>query len=263
MFPRLLTGAALCLAMLPAAAHKNFLVPSSTTLAGGVHWVSVDAARGNDLFYFNHNAMPVDGLQIVAPDGAHVTPARLERFRHRVVFEFRASQTGTYRVAVVDHGLRAAWQDNGQNRRWMGPAAQYPQAVPQDATELRVSQIDNRIETFVTLGAPSDLAPANKGLEIDYLTHPADWVAHGEARVRLLLDGKPLAKGKLMVIRGGTRYRSALESATYIAGDDGVMTVRTGPAGLYWMNASTHRPASMAPAKQHNLAYTAVVEVLE
>jgi len=263
MFLRSLAGATLCLAMLPAAAHKNFLVPSSTTLASGIHWVSVDAARGNDLFYFNHNAMPVDGLQIVAPDGTHIEPAKLERFRHRAVFEFQASQAGTYRVAVVDHGLRAAWQDNGQNRRWMGPAEQYPQAVPRDAKELRVFQIDNRIETFVTLGAPSDLVPANKGLEIDYLTHPADWVANGEARVRLLLDGKPLAKGKLTVIRGATRYRNVLESATYIAGDDGVMAVRTGPAGLYWMNASTQRPANMAPAKHHNLAYTAVVEVLE
>ena len=63
-----------------AQAHRSFLVPSSTVLSPTAHqWVSVDAARGNDLFFFNHNALPLEGLEIISPAGAAVNPAKLER----------------------------------------------------------------------------------------------------------------------------------------------------------------------------------------
>ena len=62
-----------------AQAHRSFLVPSSTVLSHTSNqWASVDAARGNDLFFFNHNALPLDGLLITTPRGAKVDPSKLE-----------------------------------------------------------------------------------------------------------------------------------------------------------------------------------------
>lgn len=79
-----------------AQAHRSFLVPSSTVLSPTANqWVSVDAARGNDLFFFNHNAMPLDGLQIISPSGKAGEPAKLERFRYKTVFEWPLTEPGT------------------------------------------------------------------------------------------------------------------------------------------------------------------------
>ena len=57
--------AALALALsLPfaAQAHKAWLQPSQTVLAGNSPWVTVDAAVSNDLFYFNHVPLKTDNL---------------------------------------------------------------------------------------------------------------------------------------------------------------------------------------------------------
>ena len=54
---------------LTASAHKAWLLPSQTVLAGNDPWISVDAAVSNDLFYFNHVPLRLDNLVIIAPDG--------------------------------------------------------------------------------------------------------------------------------------------------------------------------------------------------
>src|SRR5690606_24491328 len=133
-----------------AHAHRSFLVPSSTVLADtGQQWVTVDAARGNDLFFFNHNAMPIEGLRISAPDGHIVAPSKLERFRYRHVFDLEVKQPGTWQIAVVEDGLRARWKEQGKEKRWNGTRANYAQSVPAQATDLTVSHVQSRIETFV------------------------------------------------------------------------------------------------------------------
>ena len=76
------TALAFALAALPfaALAHKAWLQPSQTVIAGENPVVTVDAAVSNDLFYFNHVPLKLDNLAIVAPDGsaqAPTNPARL------------------------------------------------------------------------------------------------------------------------------------------------------------------------------------------
>ncbi|HSX65264.1 MAG TPA: DUF4198 domain-containing protein, partial [Pseudoxanthomonas sp.] len=47
-----------------AMAHKAWLQPSQTVIAGTNPWITVDAAVSNDLFYFNHVPLRIDGLVI-------------------------------------------------------------------------------------------------------------------------------------------------------------------------------------------------------
>ena len=56
------------LAALPvtALAHKAWLLPSQTVLAGEAPWITVDAAVSNDLFYFNHVPLRLDNLTILS-----------------------------------------------------------------------------------------------------------------------------------------------------------------------------------------------------
>ena len=168
--------APLLLLPLMAQAHRSFLVPSSTVLSQTANqWVSVDAARGNDLFFFNHNALPLEGLQIISPSGKATDPAKLERFRYKAVFEWQLTEPGTWRAAVVNDGLRVQWQENGQAKRWNGPAADFALHVPATAEKLSVNQVASRVETFVTMGKPSAVTPQARGLSCALPPTPMIW----------------------------------------------------------------------------------------
>ena len=69
-----LTLALAALLPLSAFAHKAWLQPSQTVIAGTDPWITVDAAVSNDLFYFNHVPLRLDNLTITAPDGSKVEP---------------------------------------------------------------------------------------------------------------------------------------------------------------------------------------------
>ncbi len=155
-----------CAATLPAQAHNAWLLPSTSVLSKA-DWITVDAAVSNDLFFFNHVPLNVQGLHITAPDGSALQPQNPHQGKLRNVFDLH---------------LRAAWHlphRHGKQRpvrqlqRCQGPAqalARHPEKfaaeVPADAQELKVTQAVGRIETFVTLGKPSAIAATGQGLEL-------------------------------------------------------------------------------------------------
>ena len=260
--PLLLLSLSLSLPML-AHAHRSFLLPSSTVLSQAANqWISVDAARGNDLFFFNHNAMPVEGLQIVSPDGTKAPPAKLERFRYKAVFEWQLTMPGTWVAAVIDDGLRVRWQENGSAKRWNGPIAAFAKSVPADAELLSVSEVASRVETFVTMGAPTPIKPTGKGLEVRFETHPNDLVAGEPATLIFFQDGQPASRLKVSIIPGGARYRDSTQQMDLITDEQGRLRIRWPAAGLYWINAVTRVAATVPQAKHKTLSYAATLEVL-
>ena len=115
----LILAAALALAVpFSAAAHKAWLRPSQTVLAGADPWITVDAAVSNDLFYFNHAPIRLDNLVITAPDGSSVQPQNPATGKYRSVFDVQLKQQGTYRIAVVSEGLFASWEEDGKPKRY-------------------------------------------------------------------------------------------------------------------------------------------------
>ncbi|WP_235907790.1 DUF4198 domain-containing protein [Siccirubricoccus phaeus] len=256
--------AALLALPLPALAHRAWLLPSATVLSGDDAWVSVDAAVSNDLFYFEHFPLPLDGLTIMAPDGSEVAAENQARGRYRSTFDFRVAQAGTYRVAVAGGGLTASWRQDGQTRRWRGTREAFAREVPANAEGLRVTLGQRRIEFFVTRGAPSDraLQPINEGLELVPITHPNDLVAGEPARFRMLLDGKPAAGIEVSVIPGGIRYRDQLKEVKLRTDAEGAVTVRWDGPGMYWLSASVRDDRSGLPNVQRNASYAATLEVL-
>jgi uncharacterized GH25 family protein len=246
-----------------AQAHRSFLVPSSTILSGSnKQWVTVDAARGNDLFYFNHNALTTDGLVITAPDGATVPPAKLERFRYRTVFDWEITQPGTWRAAVVDDGYRVSWEEGGQGKRWTGPVSAFASAVPADAQKLNVAKVQSRVETFVTSGKPTTPARIDSGMEVVYQPHPND-LLEGEATVlTFLIDGQPASGLSVNVVQGGGRYRSALNEQKLTTDAAGQVRVTWSAPGLYWISAAKRLDKPQPPATRASVSYAATVEVM-
>ena len=262
----LLLAAGIALAIpFSAAAHKAWLRPSQTVLAGTDPWITVDAAVSNDLFYFNHVPVRLDNLVITAPDGSKVEPQNPATGKYRSVFDVQLSQQGTYRIAVVNSGLSGSWEENGKPKRWRGTAATFATEVPKDAKNLQVSQSIGRNETFVTNGSPSTTAlqPTGQGIELVPVTHPNDLFAGEPAKFRVLVDGKPATGLEFEIVRGETRYRNAQDEIKATTGANGEFTVTWPTAGMYWLETSTQDDRTSQPqARQRRLSYVATLEVL-
>ncbi|WP_217540271.1 DUF4198 domain-containing protein, partial [Stenotrophomonas sp. GbtcB23] len=69
------------------------------------------------------------------------------------------------------------------------------------------------------------LAPTKSGIELVAGGHPNDLAAGEEARVRVLVDGKPRAGLAFGITRGGTRYRNAQEEIKVTSDKKGEVSV--------------------------------------
>jgi uncharacterized GH25 family protein len=248
-----------------AQAHKMWMLPSATVLSGDDAWVTVDAAISNDLYYPDHFPAQLDTLIITAPDGSTVKPENASTGKYRSTFDLPLPQKGTYRLALVNRSLMASYELSGEKKRWRGSAADFSKAIPAGATNVQVSEMDTRVETFVTQGTPSTggLKPTLVGMELVAITHPNDLVAGEAARFRLLIDGKPAADTKVVAIPGATRYRNGQDEVDATTDKDGNFSFTWPKAGMYWINASAQDTGtSVREAKQRRLGYTATMEVL-
>ena len=260
-----LTLALAALLPLSAFAHKAWLQPSQTVIAGTDPWITVDAAVSNDLFYFNHVPLRLDNLTITAPDGSKVEPQNPATGKLRSVFDVQLKQQGTYRLAIVNSGLNASWEEDGKPKRWRGTAATFATEVPKDAKDLKVSQSVGRNETFVTNGSPNETAlkTTGEGIELVPVTHPNDLVAGEAATFKLQIDGKPAAGLELEITRGGTRYRNAQEEIKVTTDAEGKFSVTWPEAGMYWLETGTEdNKTSIPQANVRRLSYVATLEVL-
>ena len=249
---------------LAAQAHKAWLLPSSTVVSGETPWVGVDAAISNSLYYPDHFPMPLQSLAITAPDGSKAVAQNPHTGKYRSVFDVELNQTGTWRIASVNSGLFASWEENGQPRRWRGSEETLGKEVPKDAKNLQITRSAGRVETFVTNGSPDTgaLQPTGTGLELVPVTHPNDLFAGEAARFRLLIDGQPAAGVEVTVVPGATRYRDNQDEIAAKTDADGQFSVTWPAAGMYWLTASLQDDKATPPASARRASYTATLEVL-
>jgi uncharacterized GH25 family protein len=288
---------ALCLPF-SAQAHRAWMLPSATVLSGDDAWVTVDAAISNDLFYFEHFPMMLEGfqqpasaanagpskaqqgkpgedkpamrrpaskLQIIAPDGSQIEAKNGSIGRYRSTFDVQLSQKGTYKLAVANSGLFASWKENGKPQRWMGKAEDLASQVPAKAEDLRITENSSRVEVFVTSGNPSDgvLKTTGTGLELAPITHPNDLFAGEAAEFIFLLDGKPAADVEVSVVPGGNRYRDELGEMTLKTDAQGKLSITWPNAGMYWLEAKAgSKEGVRKPATERRATYVATFEVL-
>ena len=244
MKARMMIAGALAALMLSGAAqaHRQWMMPSSTTLSGNESWVTVDAAVSNDLFYFEHVPMRTDGIVVTQPDGSAGKVENAATGKYRSTFDVHLTQPGTYRIASASTNVMGSYMLNGKQERLPRGTTKDKLAsvVPAGATDVQVAEASNRNEIFVTLGAPSTgiFKPTGSGIELVPVTHPNDLVSGEAATFQFLLDGKPASGLKVTVIPGGIRYRDALGQMDLVADKDGKVAITWPQPGLYWMNAS-------------------------
>lgn len=259
----LLVGA-VALMSASAEAHRTWLLPSATVLSTKDGWVTVDAAVSNDLFYFEHHPLQLDNLVVTAPDGKPVTPVNLFKGQFRNTFDVKLDQPGTYKMAVLNQGVFANYKLNGETKRWRGKAEQISSDIPAAATDVNVSEVQGRIEIFVTSGKPSDgnLKPTGTGLELLPVTHPNNLVAGEKATFRMVLDGQPAVGLAIELVPGGIRYRDKLNEIKLTTDESGSFSVTWPGPGMYWLNAQVQDAKSTIKDAKRRASYTATLEVL-
>ena len=209
--------------------------------------------------------MQIEQITITAPDGAVVKPANATVGQYRTTFDVKLEQKGTYRIANASSGLNASWKEGDETKRARGTMAELvAQGVDRKpGVEFAVS--NRRVETFVTVGAPSTraLATTGQGLELAPVTHPNDLYSGEEVSFKLTDNGKPAAGVTVQVIAGGDRYRNEEGAIKATAGKDGVIKLKFPAAGMYWLNAETQGSATMEGRTMKSTSmYSAVLEVL-
>lgn len=111
----LLTAAALSSVLAtPALAHRQWLLPSTTTLAGTSEGVTVDAAVSNDLFYPDHQ--PIDPAQVMVwgPDGTPGTIQNPAKGRYRGTFDVAIDKPGTWKIGIERSSISGTFKVNGE-----------------------------------------------------------------------------------------------------------------------------------------------------
>lgn len=247
-----------------AHAHDAWLLPSSTVLSQA-EWITVDAAVSNDLFFFNHAPLKLDGLEVTAPDGSTLAPQNIERGKLRSVFDLELKDPGTYRLAVHNNALFATYTDGtGKPRRWRGtPDKLASGALPTDARDVVVTQLQGLVETYVTVGKPTVPRPGGSGLEMVALTHPNDLVGGEAATFMLQIDGQVAAGLKVQIIAGNSRYRDDAGAQEVITDERGRFSFTWPHAGMYWLSASARDGKATVPqAAERRLSYAVTLEVL-
>jgi len=244
-------------------AARAWLLPSQTIVARAGGWVTFDAANSDDLFSFNQGAMPVDSLRVNGGDGAPLAPQNVARGKTRSSFDLELRAPGTYRVAIAGDMVMARWEEDGKPKRWRGTPAEMAANIPANAAGLELEQVQRRVETFVTVGSPSDVKPVGAGLELVPVRHPNDLYAGEAARFRFLLDGKPARDLPVEIIAGGTRYRDAPGEMTFKTNKEGEIAVTWPAAGMYWLDVSVQDEKATVPGvKKRRASYFGTFEVL-
>lgn len=192
--PRLLAAMALLSIPMAAPAHRQWLLPSVTTVSGTDSWVTVDAAVSNDLFDPDHVAMPTEGIKIWHPDGTPGAIQNAARGRYRSTFDVQLDKPGTWKIGTFSTSVSGTFKLNGEDwtvGRRRGPpagmggpgmtgpgmagpggatrpnpaASGAPSApprtvatveeIPAGATDLKLVESISRNEIFVTAGEPT------------------------------------------------------------------------------------------------------------
>lgn len=278
----ILVAVAVCV-VLPAQAHRAWMLPSATVLSGEDPWITVDAAVSNDLFYFEHFPLRLSGigeavdsreapngrgpsaLQITAPDGSRIDGLNGKTGRYRTTFDVNLKQKGTYKLALANERLMATYTENGERARWMGELKDLQASIPASAENLEVIRGSSRMEVFVTSGKPTETVfeTTGEGLELKPVTHPNDLYAGETAEFLFSLDGKPAADVAVTVVPGGNRYRDELGEIQLQTDSEGKVEITWPAAGMYWLEAEFDTAEGVTPpVTRRRAGYSATLEVL-
>jgi len=249
-----------------AFAHRIWLLPSTFTLSGEHERVTLDAAISNDLFFPNHVPMNLAGVTVTAPDQSNIELSNPAQGEIRSTFDIKLNQQGTYKIAENAKTYFAQWKEDGEAKRARANLQELLARGIADKEDAKFMVAERRVETFVTLGAPSKqvFALSGEGLELTPTTHPNDVYVDENITFSFTLDGEPAAGLEMIVLKGNDRYRDTQAELKVKTDETGSATFKLTDAGRYWINlatvAGTRKEGELTLARR--VSYAATFEAL-
>lgn len=262
----LLVASLVGVTLIPSAqAHRMWILPSTFTLSGDEQWITVDGAISNDLFFPNHVAMDLDDIIITLPDGKTSSPENGWKGKIRTTFDLKLDQQGTYKVTENGSLYFASWKEDGEEKRRRGSLSAFKEDGLFEKDGLKLMHSSRRVETYVTLGAPSNevFKLSSKGVEMQPITHPNDVYTGEEVSFKFYVDGEIAKDLDVLVIKGNDRYRDNVEQLELKTDSEGVVRFTPEIAGRYWMSINVRKPGKKDGRDMMFLnAYSATFEAL-
>lgn len=268
---------ALCFVVGWLHAHDRFILPSHTVLSGESAEISLIGSVSNDPFHpdmpfgDNGSGNAPESLRgffkslnpiIVHPDGKIQKDNIWQAFSRFSSGDLVLAKPGTYRIAQVQEGRYQTFFKHADGKG--GRIAGKNPKLPEGATDVVTRVYTSRVETFVSLNAPTNEAvmPTGVGLELGPGTHPNDLFVGESCAFSLRQDGAELSgKVKVTFVRGGTRHRDQRAPLVIETDERGSFQVIFEEAGFYLMKAEAVQPAK--PDDDHNSKNATLYVTLE
>lgn len=225
----------------PASAHRMWMLPSTFTLSGDEQWITIDGAISNDLYFPNHVALPLGDINITAPDGTVTQPENGWTGKIRSTFDLKLDQQGTWKISETGRMYFAMYQEDGEIQRTRGSWQKFESEGILDKPGVKLMQSARKVETYVTLGAPTDITPASdvSGITFAPITHPNDAYAGEAVTFGYTVNGQSAEGLEVEIILGNDRYRDTQDSLKLTTNADGQFTFTPERPGRYWVATQT------------------------
>ncbi len=199
-----------------ASAHKRWVLPSLFSVSEQ-QWVTFDATVSNNIFYPDR-AWSLADVHVYTPDGSVGIVANKHEGHRRSTFDVDLNQAGTFRISLGGENYFARYpKANPQpdERPFNSVRDSNLQAlkkkIPADAKDVKLMLSNSRLESYVTVGAPSSevFKPTGSGIELVPVTHPNDLYQGEKATFKFTVDGTAVKDLAVLMVWEGTRYRNA------------------------------------------------------
>lgn len=258
----------LCATLLAAfsqtsAAHTLWLMPSHFVLSSEQSWISVDLSAANMTFVADKGVSP-EHLAIVYPDGSRHKFSHSYQGKRKSQADHQLTQPGTY---LLENAAPARYftlyQLNGERKRLAADKQAAQAQLPAGASEQLTSYSQSKALAVVTVKAPNRTAitPGGKGLEVNFVSHPADYVAAEAIRWQLLFDGKPVPGLSVELSRQDELYRNDAGRQTLHSDAQGYLQFTPPVAGRYLLETHYQAKVATALADQLRAGLTLTFEV--
>lgn len=253
-----------------AQAHKRWLLPSNFSVSEH-QWITVDASVSNNLFYPDRR-WPLEGIKVFDPNGDEQGIENAIEGKRRSVFDVNLDKDGTYKIGVKGEMYFASYPNpdykegerkNIRIRAWS--LDELAKKVPVSAKYIDYARAISRLETYVTVGAPTQevFKLEKSGLEYVPVTHPNDLYQGEKGVFQFMVDGKAAEGVEVVIVWDGTRYRDQENELTLTTDDEGKISFNLDQAGRFLIEASYVKDTSNEDKfKKTYLGYLATFEVL-
>lgn len=228
-----------CVISTQTFAHSRWVLPTHFNLSAEKgEWIMVDITASNETFNVD-KAMGADLVQIIAPDGKTTRPSSTYKGHRKSVADYFIESSGTYKITNNNKPAYMTTYKVGEerNRLWANKA-ELAGKLPNNAKEIKTSYRFARIESYVTMNAPTDnFASDGKLLELIPVTHPSDIAENENVTFKFLFNGIAQRNVAVEVIADGARYRNDPQILKLTSDDKGEIKFTPKSAGRYLLIA--------------------------